>query len=109
MASIINATLDLSMFRPVGKFSFSFSKKTYTTKTGASVLYIGECNIIVHPKLRKTTYVVLRLLQMFSSPTVSQGASMEVCMLIVLGSVSDPTHTNHLIHTRINHKPVISS
>ena len=61
MASIINATLDLSMFRPVGKFSFSFSKKTYTTKTGTAVLYIGECNITVQPKLCKPTQVGLHL------------------------------------------------
>lgn len=44
MNAILPATLDLTMFRPVGKFSFSFSKKTYTTNTGATVLYLGECN-----------------------------------------------------------------
>lgn len=40
----IPATLELSRFQPVGKFSFSFSKKTHVRKTGATILNVGECN-----------------------------------------------------------------
>ena len=44
MNATITATLDLVNFRPVGNFSFSFSKKTHERKTGATILYVGECN-----------------------------------------------------------------
>jgi len=44
MNAILPATLDLVNFRPIGKFSFSFSKKTHERKTGAIILFTGECN-----------------------------------------------------------------
>lgn len=39
----IPAMLHLNQFRPIGNFSFSFSKKTTYKADGSICLYMGEC------------------------------------------------------------------